>query len=334
MKSFVMSDIQKLAFDSANGITREGTSKEQLNSAVKNAIVDACGGSWNYYNFMENRYKVFAILAEIMPVAMHANLAGKFEEFAQFHDENLGDTTYFTVDDPSTFPVVTIARGNQDIDRNRIIDKNFNIPTVAKGIKFFDELENLISGKIDFAKLSEKASDAMANYVGQLIADTILGSYSAVGSSYKVTGSWDSTSFNNIIEHVKAANNSDAVQVFGTSTALSNITDAFGYSDNAKDQANSWGYYGQFRGSKLIALPQAYRASTTSFAVDTNHLIILPVGNAKEKIVKVLFEGAPIVNMTDAMTRNDMQTEIMFQRRIGAGAITVVEGKYGFYKFQ
>ena len=79
-----MTDNQKLAFDAANGIAREGYTKEQLNEAVRNAVRDACGGEWNYYKFMENRYKVFAIMAEILPVSMHSTLAEKFDSFAEF----------------------------------------------------------------------------------------------------------------------------------------------------------------------------------------------------------------------------------------------------------
>ncbi len=331
MRTFVMTDLQKLAFDASNSIARDGYTKEQLNDAVRNAVKDACGGEWNYYKFMENRYKVFAIMAEIMPVSMHANLAGKFDGFAEFKDTAVGDKPYFIVEDQTTYPVVTIARGNQDIDRNKIIDRNFTIATITKGIKFYEELDMFMAGKMDMGRLTEKASIGMANYTGELISDTIYNSYSAVGTNYKVTGAFDASTLANLIEHIKAANSVDTVQIFGTTTGLVNVADGFGYSDRAKDSANSVGYYGTFRGTDLFALPQAYGAGTTAFKVNTTSIIILP---ASEKIVKVLFEGEALINMTDGMGRNDMQPEIFFSRRIGAGAITVPEGKYGLYRFQ
>jgi hypothetical protein len=123
MKTFVMSDLQKLAFSASAGNAYEGYTKEQLNEAVRTAVKDVCGGEWNYYKFMENRYKVFALISEIMPVAMHKNLAGKFDAFAEFKDTAVGDKPYFWVEDQTTYPVVTVARGNMDIERNKIVDR-------------------------------------------------------------------------------------------------------------------------------------------------------------------------------------------------------------------
>jgi len=330
MNSLVFSSNQKLAYDAVTGITKEGFTKEQMNEAVRNVVREACGGEWNYYKFMENRYKVFAIMAEVMPVSMNASLAGKFDSFADYKDTALGDKPYFKVEDTLVYPVYTIARGNGDVERQKIIDRNFTISTIIKAIKFYDEFDNFMAGKMDMARLSEKAAISMANYVGELISDTINGSYASIDTEFKATGAFAAGTLASIIENVKAATGADRLQIFGTTTALGNVADGAGYSDSAKDGFNSLGYYGTFRGTDLFALPQAYAASTQTLKVDGDHVIILPAG---EKIVKVLFEGEALVDMKDGMNRNDMQPEVLFTRRVGAAAITVPEGKFGFYKF-
>jgi len=331
MNSFVMNDIQKIAFGAVTGVTKEGFTKEQMNEAVRNAVKDVCGGEWNYYKFMENRYKVFAIMAEILPIAMNANLAGKFDGFAEFKDTALLDKPYFYVEDNQTYPVYTSARGNGDIERQKIIDRNFTVPTVSKSIKFYEEMDAFLSGKMDMGRLTEKATISMVNYVGELISDTIYGSYAAVDTEFKATGAFAAATLVSIIENVKAATGAERLQIFGTTTALSNVADGAGYSDRAKDGFNSLGYYDTFRGTDLFALPQAYAAQTQTLKVNNAHIIILP---ANEKIVKVLFEGEALVDMKDGMNRNDMQPEVLFTRRVGAAAITIPEGKFGFYKFQ
>lgn len=330
MNSFVFSSNQKLAYDAVTGNAKEGFTKEQMNEAVRNVVREVCNGEWNYYKFMENRYKVFAIMAEILPVSMNASLAGKFEGFADFKDTALMDKPYFFVEDTTVYPVYTTARGNGDVERQKIIDRNFTIPTLSKSIKFYEEMDAFLCGKMDLARLTEKASISMAAYVGELIADTIYGSYASVDTEFKATGAFASATLNSIIENVKAATGAERLQIFGSTTALSNVADGFGYSDQFKDGANSLGYYGKFRGTDLIALPQAFAVGTQTLKVDTDHIIILPAG---EKIVKVLFEGEALVDLKDGMTRNDMQPEVLFTRRVGAAAITIPEGKFGFYKF-
>ena len=329
MKSFVLTDIQKLFRDAYTGISTN-YSKNDLQDAVRNAVKDACGGDWNYYNFMDNRYKVFALIAQNLPISMNASLVGKFGQFASFKDTALGDLNYFDVEDDTIYPVYTSARGNGDIERQKIINKNFSVPTQMKTIKMYDELEMFMTGKADLAKMTDKATQAIENYVGQLISDTIYGSYGSVGTNFKTLGTFSATTLDDIIENVKAATGAERLQIWGTTSALGNVADGAGYSDKARDGFNSVGYFDTFRGTDLFALPQAYKPGTQTFAVDRSYIIILP---ANEPIVKVVFEGEALVNMADGMNRNDMQPEILYGRRVGAAALTTVEGKFGIYKF-
>lgn len=322
MNSFVMTDKQRLAFAAATNVSES--------DAVRNLILDLCGGEWNFYKFMDNRYNVFAVLAEMMPAAQNASLAGKFDKFAEFKDVAMGDKPYFNVEDNVTYPVVTVARGVGSIDRQKITDKNFTVATEMKAIKLYDELDRFMAGKIDMGRLVEKANAAFANHVGALISDAIYDSYSAVGTNYKTTGAFAAATMLAMMEHVKAANSADAVQIWGTTTALANVTDTFGYSDSAKDGANGVGYWGEFRGASLFSLPQGYAPKAQTFSVSSNQLIVVPAG---EKLVKVVFEGQAVVNMTDGMDRSDLQPEFTYGRRVGVAALTVPEGKYGLYRF-
>ena len=332
MKSYVRTDMQKIAFDAANGNVRDGMSKEQLDDAIRTAINEACGGTtWNPYSFKKNAQDVFALLAEIMPVSMRETLDEQLNRFVEMRDEARGDTTYFKIEDRTVYPVLTVATGNQNVTRNKLIDVNFQVPTVLKIVKFYDELDSFMRGNMDFARLSQKANEAMANYVGELISTTIMGSYSSIQTRFKKTGAFDASNLMDIVKNIKAENGTQSVQIFGTEAALANIADGFGYSDLAKDKANSIGFYDTFRGIELIKLPQSYTAGTDTLHVDEDRVIILP---ADEKIVKVVFEGKAIVDWNNNMNRNDMQHEIVFMRRVGAAAITAVDGKFGMYIFE
>jgi hypothetical protein len=330
MNTFVFSDNQKLAYDAITGISKEGFTKEQMDEAVRNVVREACGGEWNYYKFMENQYKVFAVIAEIFPVAIRAGIGDKFDIFADYADTALGDKPYFKVEDNEIYPVYTASRGNGDIERQKIVDRIFTVPTLNKSIKFYAEFDEFMSGRMDMARLSQKATISMVNHIGALISDTIYDSYASVDTEYKATGAFAAATMSSIIKHVKASTGAERVQIWGDVDALGNIADGAGYSDRAKDIYNNLGYYDNFRGSDLIALPQAYKPQTQTFQVNESFVIVLP---ADEKIVKVLSEGTPLINLGDGMGRNDLQPEILFNRRVGAAALTVPEGKFGIYKF-
>lgn len=324
-----LTDLQVLALDTYRKAP-VSYSLAESNEAIRKAVRDACGGDWNYYNFQKNKWDVFAVIAEIMPVAMNADLSDKFNGFADFIDTAMGDENNFIVEDNALFPVYTVGRGNGDIERQKISGRSFSVSTVDKEIKFYDEFDRFMAGKIDFSTLTNRATMSYSHYVGQLIAETIYGSYASVNTNNKATGAYDADTLAGIIENCKAATGASAIQIWGTTTALGNISDGFGYSDNAKDKANQLGFYGNFRGTGLVAFPQAYQPQSTTYVVNTSHVIILPAG---ERIVKVAFEGSPFVGMSDAMARSDRQLEFVYGRRVGAAAITVPDNMFGFYKF-
>lgn len=328
MKNIVMEGVTKLAFDAING-SPVGKSKIEMSNAVREAVLEACGGEWDYYKFMDNEFKVYAIISEVMTSAMNASFANRFSNFADFKDEAMGDNTYFTVEDAKVYPMYSVARGDGDVERQKIIDRKFKVDTVKKAIKLYEEVDQFMAGRMSFERLVEKATIAWENYIGLLISDTIYGSYASVDTPYKATGSYDASTLMGIMEHVKAATGAVSLQIWGSSTGLGSVSDGFGYSDAAKDKANNLGYWGEFRGASMFEMPQAYRPLSQTLAVNTAHIIILP---ADEKIVKVVFEGQVFVGRTEG-ERNDEQIEFKISRRVGAASIVLPEGNFGFYKF-
>lgn len=325
-----LTGLQVLALDTYRKAPKDYSIMD-ANEAIREAVREACGGEWNYYKFKEHEYKVYAIIAEIMPVALNASLANRFGDFAEFKDTAMGDENHFIVEDNTIYPIYTTARGNGDVERQKISARSFSVATINRAIKFYDEWDRFMAGKIDLSTMTDRATVSYLHFVGQLISDTIYASYASVGTDYKATGAFDADTLDDIMEHVKAATGADRLQIWGSTSALGNISDGFGYSDSAKDRANNLGYYGVFRGTDMFAMPQAYQPQTTTFSVNRSHILILP---ASEKIVKVAFEGTPVVGAnTDPLARNDMQIEFMYARRVGAAAITVPSGLYGFYKF-
>ena len=331
MNTMVLSDVQKLSFDAYNGKSVDTYSINQINDMLRAAIVEACGGEWNFYKFQKNKWDVYAIIAQTMPVALKESLDGVFDGMADIKDTALGDKNYFIVPNNDLFKVYTVARGNYDIERQTIVSNSFSVPTQKKMIKVYTEIDLFIAGKIDWIEVTNRVTKSFGAYVGELIYNTIFNSYASIGNTCRHTGAFSAETMIELISQVLASTGASKANIFGTQIALANIADGAGYSDPEKRRFNEFGFYDLFRGNSLWALPQAYKAGTATKAVNDASVIILP--DFGEPIVKVVFEGDAEVRDTDGTARNDGQPEFLFGRMVGAAALTIEEGLYGMYKF-
>jgi hypothetical protein len=331
MNTIVLNDIQKLSLDAYHGKPVDKYDIKEMNTMLREAIISACGGEWNYYKFQKNKWDVYAIISEAMPIALKQSLEDKFTEFAEFKDTALGDKNYWIVPQNDLFKVYTVARGNYDVERQTIVSNAFTIATHKKLIKIYTEIDLFVAGKIDWADLTSRVTKSFGAYVGELIYDTMYASYATIGTAYKHTGAFDASTMLTLIADVQAASGTQRCQIYGTQVALANIADGTGYSDAETRRFNEFGFYDMFRGNPLYMLPQGYRAGTTTKAVDDNFVFVIPDNG--EKIVKVQFEGTPEIRDNDGSARNDGQPEFLFGRMIGAATLTVEEGLFGMYKF-
>ena len=319
-----ITDLQKLAIDTYNGSV-QNYSKNEAEDAIRNAVKEACGGEWNYYSFMQNKFNVYQIISEVLSVGLGDLLIGKFDNFAEVKDVSLGDKISFEISDKSLFRVATISDGNIDIRRQKLYKGKLEIPTEKVAIKIYEEFDRFLAGRINWSEMVDRVQLSYANEVSTRIYNAIYGSYDSLVAPYQITGTFDEGKLLTAIAHVEASTGQKAV-VFGTKTALAKITTA-NVSEGMKDKLNVLGHYGMFRGTDLLELPQAHVAGTNDFAVADDFLLVVPNG---EKIVKIILEGDTYIYDTEAGQRNDEQIEFFFGRKIGVGVLKA--DNYAMYK--
>ena len=89
-------------------------------------------------------------------------------------------------------------------------------------------------------------------------------------------------------------------------------------SNEMKNQRWNNGYLGNYKGHRVIVLPQSYEDETNSTKViDPSYAWIIPTGG-NEKPVKVAFEGQAIVREFD---NRDYSKEIQIYKKLGVAAI-------------
>ena len=314
----VKNEIQKLSLDLYNGNV-EKYSNEEANEVLRQAINDACGGTFTKNTFMDNKGKVFQILEDTLSIATGYTLYERFEDLAEIHDVALGDTIEFTIEDTDLFKISTISVGNRDIRRQKLYGKKLTVSVEKLAVKIYEDLDRFLAGRINWANMIDRVAASFANEIGIRIYNSVYSAYDSLTAPYQVamSGTFDEAKLIDAIAHVEASTGKPA-KVLGTKAMLGKITDAE-VSDEMKNTKNKLGHYGVFRGTALEVLPQGHIAGTDNFAVSDGFLIVVPDG---EKIVKVITEGETIVDdKTVDGNRNDEQVEFYMGENIGVAAI-------------
>ena len=320
-----LTELQQLSLDVYRGNVT-GYSKEQGNDAIRKAILDAVGGEWSIYSFMDNKGKVFQIISEALSISMGTILIDQFNGFADVHDTELGDTKSFTVKNNDLFDVATIANGTNDLRRQKIYKNKLTVETEDEGVKIYEDLDLFIAGRIDWTEMVDRVAFSMVHKLGNRTYDAIYSSYASLSAPYQVSGAVTEAVLDETIGHVSAISG-QKVAIYGTKKALAKIT-LSQYAESTKEDLNKLGYIGNYKGTPTFELPQVHKAGTNEFAIADDFLLIIPVG---EKIVKIVLEGKPLVmEDTDGTSRTDRGIEFLITRKVGLGVMKA--SRYAIYK--
>lgn len=322
-----MTDIQRLAYDIYNNKVAN-FSKEEAENVIRKAVVDACGGEFNYYNFKKNQWDVFQIMSEVLTVASGYLSAEAYNSFVEFRDIALGDTIEFDIKDETLFRVANVATGTNDIRRQRMFSKRVPMTSFKLSIAIYEEWDMFVAGRVDFAYMVNKVAESFNHHIGQLIYKGVYESYNGLNSKLQESGSFDEEKLKAMVAKVEGKTGQKAI-IMGTKTALAKIKyGAEWVSENLKDRVLAMGHVGNFYGTSMVELPQGLKPNSFEFAIDDDFLIVIPSG---EKIVKFAWVGdAMVIENTDGTNRNDQQIEYKFLRPCAMAVIAT--DNYGIYR--
>jgi hypothetical protein len=270
---------------------------------------------------------MFEILEEILENTVLEGLPEDnfFKNFVEFKNLALGDQNSFYVPDRTMLVVSEIADGTTALRRQRIDNgTNVSITTSWKGIKIYEHLTRLLSGRVDFNEMLINLEKAFRLKINDEIYDTFIGSFASLPAGFTTSGSFDEDSMIDIIEHVEAASGKTAM-LAGTMKALRKVTTA-NVSDTAKEDVYKMGFYGMFNGTPMMRIKQVHTVGTYTFKLSENDIYVV---TADEKPCKFVTEGEARVLNGDALANKDLTQDYFFADKHGAGVvITDLYGKY------
>lgn len=240
-----MDNLVKLAVDSYKNKAAGNYSTEDNMTVLRNALIEANNGSTklNYKAIRDGKCNgLFAILEEILTATIVEGLPASSPIFNFVEEKRVaeGDKATFYVPDTSLLVVADVANGTQGIRRQRIeFGKTVTVDTQRKVIKIYEELENVLAGRIDFNEFISRVAKSFQAKINQDIVDTFLGVINKVVSPYTTTGSFTDANMLAIIDHVEAATGQTA-KILGTRNAVRKLGLAAS-ADAAKDDVYNMG---------------------------------------------------------------------------------------------
>jgi hypothetical protein len=311
-----MKDIVKLAVDAYHKNV-EKYSVAESQELLRQALIEANGGSTklNYKNIRDGKCQgLFTLVEEILSATVLDGLHGDEFFMAMVDERNLpeGDQNVFVVEDSDVFVVAEAADGTQGIRRQRLGGANeIAIPTSLKVVKIYEELNRVLSGRVDFNYLIDKVAESFRRKILEDVATAWNGvtSDDLGGVTYfPVAGAYDEEELLDLIAHVEAASGGKTATVIGTKKALRNLVPAYQGQQSLNDLYTT-GYYGSFYGTPCVYVPQRHKAGTTDFAMSDDVLTIVA---GEDKPIKFVYEGDPLIIMGDPLSNGDLTQELKY----------------------
>jgi hypothetical protein len=327
-----MSDTQKLiklAKQNYKNRLPEQYSKNDTNEVLRQAFIDLNGGSTklDFKALRRNGAAMFEIIEQILENTVLEGLPDDsfFHQFVEYKNLALGDQNSFYVPDKTMLVVSEIADGTTALRRQRLdVGQNISIPTSWKGIKIYEHLSRLLSGRVDFDEMLDALEKAFKARINDDVYNAFVGSFASLPAGFTTSGGFDEDSMLDIIEHVEAATGKTAMLV-GTRKALRKVTTAV-VSDTAKEDVYKMGYYGSFNGTPMMRIKQVHDVGTYNFKLSQNDVYVV---TTDEKPVKFVTEGEARVLNGDVMGNADLTQDYFFANQYGTGVvITDLFGKY------
>lgn len=328
MSKIEVKDIAKALYEGRIEKFSKGEMNEQeATDIITNAILDVCDcrEKFNINKFMDNKYKVFQILEEVLTEPVNNGIVPQYQAWMDIKSVDYNTTYAFKTLDNELFKVGVVADGTHDFHRQRLVGGKLAMTSFSLGIKIYEEFHALRTGQVNFTQMIDRVKESFDSKIMELVVKMIEKSYDGLDTKLVVKGSYDKTKLLGLVDVVEAKAKKKPV-IFGTRTALANLD---GLSDSDKEDIRNNGYLKLWNGTQCVVIPQALD-NNDNFVVNNKTLFVIPDGT---KIVKLLMEGDPEVRETTSEEeRDDQQIEFAFMQRIQIGIAK--SSIYGMYVIQ
>ena len=287
-----------------------------LNDTLREELKELAG---TYSLYRENKNTIFALIEETIDEILPKKVMEQYSMFAEVRTFAQGDRPVFNKKEGRRRAKQFVTRvGLAGIYEVFKLDKSsFEVPTSAFGGAAQIGFEEFLDGKVDFAEVTEIIMEGLDEVVYEEIAKALIGGINQLPPANKVVHSgFDEAEMDKLIAVARAYGEPAIYCTYELAAKILPVSDWV--SNDMKNERNAQGYISQYKGNRIVILPQSFTDETNATKViDPSYAWIIPTGG-NDKPVKIAFEGQTIV---DEYTNYDRSREIQVYKKLGVVAM-------------
>ena len=287
-----------------------------LNDTLREELKELAG---TYSLYRENKNTIFALIEETIDEILPKKVMEQYSMFAEVRTFAQGDRPVFNKKEGRRRAKQFVTRvGLAGIYEVFKLDKStFEVPTSAFGGAAQIGFEEFLDGKVDFAEVTEIIMEGLDEVVYEEIAKALIGGIKQLPQANKVVHSgFDEAEMDKLIAVARAYGEPAIYCTYELAAKILPVSDWV--SNDMKNERNAQGYISQYKGNRIVILPQSFTDETNATKViDPSYAWIIPTGG-NDKPVKIAFEGQTIV---DEYTNYDRSREIQVYKKLGVVAM-------------
>ena len=297
----------------------ESFTYEALNETLRKEFNEYAG---SFREYKMNQNLIFSVIEEVLDDILPKKVEEAYSMFAEVKTFKQGDKPVFRR------KISARNRAKQFITRVGLAgiyevfklggEESFEVQTSAIGGAAQIGFEEFLDGRVDFAEVTAIVMEGMDELIYREIGAALTSSINQLPTANAViTNVWNEAEFDRLLAIASAYG--DPTIYCSYDFAVKMIPEKqWMYTDSMKETLWNNGHFTNYKGKKLIVLPNGFVDETnTTRVVDPSFCWIIPSGG-DTKPVKVAFEGQTIV---DEYTNYDRSREIQVYKKVGVVAL-------------
>lgn len=295
-----------------NGIS---LSYDDMNETLRKEMNELAG---TYSLYRENKNLIFSIIEEVINDVLPKKAEEIYSAFAEVKQFKQGDKPMFKRKISGSR-----TRAKQFITRVGLAgmyevfklggEESFEVKTSAIGGAAQIGFEEFLDGRADFAEVTAIVMEGMNELIYREVEASLVASLGQLPTANVVsTNGFDEASFDRLVM-IAEAYGTPTIYCFKEFAVKLIPGESWRYTDAMKDMLWKQGWLGDYKGTKVIILPQAFEDETNAKkTMNPSYCWIIPSGS--DKPVKIAFEGDTIV---DEFKNYDRSREIQVYKKVG-----------------